>query len=63
MSIFTASKERVTTGLALVAGVLVIGFIDNFFLMWLFLGAVYLLAFKEAMNLFDINNNDLISID
>ncbi|MBE0515115.1 phosphatidate cytidylyltransferase [Sulfurimonas sp.] len=60
MSIFTASKERVTTGLALVAGVLVIGFIDNFFLMWLFLGAVYLLAFKEAMNLFDIKNSDLI---
>ena len=60
MSIFTASKERVTTGLALVAGVLIIGFIDNFFLMWLFLGAVYILAFKEAMNLFDIQNSDLI---
>lgn len=60
MSIFTASKERVTTGLALVAGVLIIGFIDNFFLMWLFLGAVYILAFKEAMNLFDIHNKDLI---
>lgn len=60
MSIFTASKERVTTGLALVAGVLIIGLIDNFFLMWLFLGAVYILAFKEAMNLFDIHNSDLI---
>lgn len=60
MSIFTASKERVTTGLALVAAVLVIGFIDNFFLMWLFLGAVYILAFKEAMRLFDIKSNDLL---
>lgn len=60
MSIFTASKERVTTGLALVGAVLIIGFIDNFFLMWLFLGAVYLLAFKEAMRLFEIDNGDLI---
>ncbi|PNV83144.1 MAG: phosphatidate cytidylyltransferase [Sulfurimonas sp.] len=60
MSIFTASKERITTGLALVAVVLVLGVIDNFFLMWLFFGVVYVLAFKEAMNLFDIKNNDLI---
>ncbi|MCK9472870.1 phosphatidate cytidylyltransferase [Sulfurimonas sp.] len=60
MSIFTASKERATTGLALIAGVLIIGIIDNFFLMWLFLGVVYLLAFKEAMSLFDIKKNDLI---
>jgi phosphatidate cytidylyltransferase len=60
MSIFTDSKERVTTGLALVAGVLVIGIIDNFFLMWLLLGAVYLIAFREAMNLFSIKNSYLI---
>ncbi len=60
MSIFTSSKERITTGVALVAGVLIIGFIDNFLLMWLFLGAVYLLAFNEAMKLFDIKNSSLI---
>ncbi len=60
MSIFTSSKERVTTGLVLVAAVLIIGIINNFFLMWLFLGAVYLLAFKEAMKLFGIQNDALI---
>lgn len=60
MSIFTASKERITTGLALAIGVLIIGVIDNFFLMWLFLGVIYLLAFKEAMSLFDIKKRDLI---
>lgn len=62
MSIFTSSKERVITGLALVAAVLFIGLIDNFFLMWLFLGAVYILAFQEAMRLFDIKNDTLVYI-
>ena len=42
----TSSKERTVTGLSLVAVVLIIGFIDNFFLMWAVLGAVYLVAFK-----------------
>ena len=60
MNVFTSSKERVATGLALVAGVLTIGFIDNFFLMWLFLGVVYILAFYEAMKLFDIKNSNLV---
>ncbi|MDD3475298.1 MAG: phosphatidate cytidylyltransferase [Sulfurimonas sp.] len=60
MSIFSTSNERVKTGLVLAAAVLLIGFIDNFFLMWAFLGVVYILAFKEALILYDIKNNDLI---
>ena len=54
MAIFGEHKERIVTGLALVAGVLIIGFIDNFFVMWIVFGIIYLLAFKEALNLFDI---------
>jgi phosphatidate cytidylyltransferase len=60
MSIFSTSNERVKTGLVLAAAVLLIGFIDNFFLMWAFLGVVYILAFKEALVLYDIKNNELI---
>lgn len=60
MNVFMVSKERLITGIALAVGVLIIGFVDNFFLMWLFLGAVYILAFYEAMRLFDIKNSDLI---
>lgn len=62
MNIFTASKERVTTGLALAAGVLLVGFINNFFLMWLVLGVIYILAFIEAMKLFDVKNDSLVYI-
>lgn len=59
MHIFGDHGERITTGLALVAAVLVIGFVDNFFLMWLVFGGIYLLAFKEAMMLFGIENKSL----
>ncbi len=59
MEIFGAHQERIITGLALVAAVFIIGFIDNFFLMWLVFGGVYLLAFHEAVKLFKIQNNSL----
>jgi len=51
--------QRITTGLALLAGIIVIGIIDNFFVMWLVFGAIYLIAFYEANKLFDIKNNTL----
>ena len=60
MHIFEDHRERITTGLALVAAVLVIGLIDNFFLMWLVFGAIYLLAFKEALMLFEIEDESLL---
>lgn len=59
MSIFEDHKERIVTGLALVGAVLLIGLIDNFFLMWLALGAIYLLAFQEASRLFGVAQDNL----
>ena len=52
-------KERILTGIALLAGIVLLGFIDNFFLMWLVFGAIYLLAFYEASRLFGIQGNSL----
>lgn len=60
MNIFGEHKERIITGLALVAFVLILGFIDNFFLMWAFLGVVYLLAFKESIKLFGVEKDNLL---
>lgn len=60
MSIFSTSNERVKTGLVLLAAVFLIGVIDNFFLMWAALGVVYILAFKEALVLYDVKNNSLL---
>ena len=47
-------QKRIVTGIVLLATVALIGYIDNFTLMWLFLGAIYLFAFYEAMKLFKL---------
>ena len=52
--IFTDHTERWLTGIALLALVAFIGWIDNFFTMWLFLGIIYIFAFYEAMKLFKL---------
>ncbi len=57
---FSSNKERVITGFALVGLLLIIGFVDNLFLMWAFLGVVYLIAFSEAQKLFEVKNSSLI---
>lgn len=60
MSIFEDHKERIITGFALLAAVIVIGLIDNFFVMWLVFGGIYILAFKEAVKLFEVENDGLL---
>jgi len=59
MALFS-DKERVVTGFGLLAAVLLIGYIDNFFLMWLVFGLVYILAFKEASKLFGVERDGLL---
>jgi len=54
MKIFTENKERWLTGLALLAVTLTVGYIDNKLLMWLYLGAFYIVGFNEAVKLFDV---------
>ncbi|WP_456323834.1 phosphatidate cytidylyltransferase [Hydrogenimonas sp.] len=55
-SIFSENRARFLTGAILAAVVVAIGLIDNFFLIWLFLGVVYLFSFYEAMRLFGIDD-------
>jgi phosphatidate cytidylyltransferase len=59
MNIFSGAKDRVITGFALLAAVLLIGIINNFFVMYVVFGVIYLLAFKEALKLFEIQNTSL----
>jgi len=60
MSMFGEHSERVKTGLGLLAAVFIIGLIDNFFVMWLVFGAIYILAFKEAIKLFEVEKDGLL---
>ncbi|MCK4441401.1 MAG: phosphatidate cytidylyltransferase, partial [Sulfurovaceae bacterium] len=54
MKIFTQNKERWITGLLLLAVTLFVGYIDNRALIWLFLGAFYIVGFNEAVKLFEV---------
>jgi phosphatidate cytidylyltransferase len=58
--IFQSHKERIVTGVALVISVLTVGFIDNFWLMWLVLGGIYIVAFNEACKLYGIKKDKLL---
>ena len=58
MGKFEGQGVRFLTGGVLVAVVVAVGLIDNFFLIWLFLGLVYLFAFYEAMRLFGIEEHN-----
>ena len=49
--------QRVITGIALLGLVGFIGWIDNFFVMWVFLGVIYIFAFYEAMKLFKLTSS------
>ena len=56
---FGSHTTRIVTGLVLLAVVVTVGAIDSVFVMWLFFGAIYLVAFKEALKLYDIKNDTL----
>ena len=54
MKVITEHKDRWLTGIALLAVTLLVGYIDNKTVMWLYLGFFYLVGFNEAVKLFDV---------
>jgi phosphatidate cytidylyltransferase len=57
MKNLTSLQQRILTGIGLLALVGFIGWIDSFFVMWVFLGAIYIFAFYEAMKLFKLTSS------
>jgi phosphatidate cytidylyltransferase len=55
--IISESNTRIKTGLALIFAFFAIGLINSFFITWLALGGLMLIALTEATKLFDIDNN------
>ena len=49
-------QQRIITGIALLLIVGFIGWVDNFFVMWAFLGTIYMFGFYEAMKLFKLSS-------
>lgn len=58
-ALYESNKQRVFTGLVMAAIASAIAFLNNAFITWLILGIVYMFAFYEAMNLFEIKDNKL----
>lgn len=56
-AIFESNKQRVSTGIVMIAGVVGIAILDNSFVTWALLGVAYLFAFHEAMALFGVSDN------
>ncbi|WP_320035885.1 phosphatidate cytidylyltransferase [Halarcobacter sp.] len=52
--IIKSSSTRIKTGLALLAGILIIGYIDSFFLMWLLFGGLLVIAISESQKLYQM---------
>ena len=58
-TLYESNKQRVFTGLVMLAFASVVAFLNNALLTWLIMGAMYLLAFHEAMNLFEVKDTKL----
>ncbi len=57
--IISESSTRIKTGVALVMVLLIIGLIDSFFLTWLLLGGLMIVALYESMQLFKMDDDKI----
>lgn len=57
--LLSSSSTRIKTGLLLLAGALIIGYIDSFFVMWLLLGSLLVISLHESMKLFKFQSQEI----
>lgn len=58
-NIIKESSTRIKTGLVLIIGMLVVGYIDSYFIMWLLFGTMLMISISEAKKLFQIDNDSI----
>ncbi len=59
LSVINESSTRIKTGIALLIAMLVIGYIDSYFVFWLVFGIMLLISISEAKKLFGIKNDSI----
>lgn len=57
--IIKSSSTRIKTGIALILAVLVIGYIDSFFIMWLLFGILLVVAINESMKMYKMKSDSI----
>ena len=53
------SMTRIKTGLVLIAAMLVLGYIDSFFLFWLVFGAMLMISISESKTLYTLKSDSI----
>jgi phosphatidate cytidylyltransferase len=59
LELFGGLSTRVKTGIVLILAMLIIGYIDSYFIFWLFFGVTLLIAVGEAKTLYSLEGNSI----
>ena len=58
-NIIKESSTRIKTGLVLIIGMLIVGYIDSYFIMWLLFGTMLMISISEAKKLFELKSDSI----
>ena len=59
LEILGGLSTRVKTGVILILAMLIIGYIDSYFLFWLVFGIMLIIAVKEAKDLYKLDDKSI----
>jgi phosphatidate cytidylyltransferase len=58
-NIIKDSSTRIKTGLVLIVAMIIIGYIDSYFVMWLLFGTMLMISISEAKKLFQLDSDSI----
>ena len=58
-NIIKESSTRIKTGLVLIIAMIIIGYIDSYFVMWLLFGTLLMISISEAKKLFELDSDSI----
>ena len=58
-NIIKDSSTRIKTGVILIIAMVIVGYIDSYFLMWLLFGTMLMISISEAKKLFDLKSDSI----
>lgn len=58
-NIISESSTRIKTGVVLIVAMLIIGYVDSYFLFWLLFGTMLMISISESKKLFDLKNDSI----
>ena len=59
LEILGGLSTRVKTGIVLIVAMLIVGYIDSYFLFWLLFGTMLMIAVKEAKDLYKLEDRSI----